>query len=125
MMVAYLKHKLSTDAAWALKGLVRIYDLQTLDEKQSNTTCHLNDIGFSGADAEILSSFASQFLKWNRLSDKQMAIVFKKMPRYHGQIVKIIKPENMANVERDAIDFHKQNIPAVNLEVEEMDTELD
>ena len=101
----YIKHQLATNPVWALKGLVKIYDRQTEDEKASGTTNNLNNIGFSGCDAEILSSFAVQFSKWNRLSDKQMALVLKKMPRYHKQIISMISPENMIKVEQDALKF--------------------
>jgi hypothetical protein len=107
IIAAYIKHKLATDAAWALKALVTIYNLQTSDEKASGTTNNLNNVGFSGCDAEILSSFAVQFLKWNRLSNKQMTLVFKKMPRYHKQIRSLISPENMTRVSNDALNFAK------------------
>ena len=38
-------------------------------------------------DANILSSFAQQIEKGRILSEKQMAILFKKMPRYWKQIM--------------------------------------
>lgn len=110
--INYLKFKLATDASWGLRGLIRIYERQTEDEKASGTTNNLNSIGFSGADAEILSSFAVQYMKWNRLSPKQMAIVHKKMPRYARQLLSCIPAEKLAAVEQ-AASAHKQVVPVV------------
>lgn len=85
----FVKHKLGTDYVWAIKGLLKIFENQTLDEQKSKDTMYHNGIGFSGTDGRILSSFAVQFQKNRRLSEKQMAIVYKKMPKYWSQIVSI------------------------------------
>lgn len=84
--VEFLREKLSTDARWASRGLLRIYEYQTTDEKATQDTRHWNNVGFSGVDAEILSSFAEQLLKGRTLSEKQMAIVFRKMKKYARQL---------------------------------------
>lgn len=86
----YIKNQLATNAAWAIRGLVRIYSFQTADEQDSENTCHDNGIGFSGCDANILSSFAKQVNAGRNLSPKQMAIVYKKMPKYSKQIASLI-----------------------------------
>jgi hypothetical protein len=63
-----------------------IYAKQTLSEQSSQKTSELNSIGFSGCDAEILSSFSEQVNRGRVLSPKQMALVFKKMPKYWEQL---------------------------------------
>lgn len=83
----HIRAMVSTNAAWATRALVRIYDNQTESEKDTDSTHNLNGIGFSGADAEILSSFAKQVIAGRTLSTKQMAIVYKKMPRYARQLM--------------------------------------
>jgi len=93
-----IQSKLSTNATWAVRGLVRIYGLQTEEEQSCGDTFVSNGIGFSGCDAEILSSFATQVQKGRTLSEKQMAIVFKKMPRYWRQIVSLIPEEKLATL---------------------------
>ncbi len=93
-----IQSKLSTNAAWAVRGLIRIYGLQTEEEQGAGSTFAANGIGFSGCDAEILSSFATQVKKGRNLSEKQMAIVFKKMPRYWRQIVSLIPEEKLATL---------------------------
>lgn len=84
----FVKEKLATDKKWAVKALVRIFkENQTAEEKVYENTIVENGIGFTGADGEILSSFAKQQIKFGRLSDKQMALVHKKMPKYWGQVI--------------------------------------
>ncbi len=39
--------------------------------------------------------------KGRTLSVKQMAIVFKKMPRYHKQVASFIPAEKMAEIEKN------------------------
>lgn len=63
-----------------------IYAKQTLSEQTSQTTSELNSVGFSGCDAEIMSSFSQQIQRGRTLSPKQMVIVFKKMPKYWEQL---------------------------------------
>lgn len=82
-----VKFKLSTSAVWAKKALISIYCLQTDDEVATQSTHSINGVGFTGADAEILTSFAQQLMKRGDLSEKQMNIVFRKMPKYWKQIV--------------------------------------
>jgi len=87
---SFVKTKLATDKNWALKALVRIYtENQTTDEKLCSVTTHDNGIGFSGLDAKFLSSLAQQYSHCGRLSDKQMQYVFKKIPKYHNQVIKM------------------------------------
>jgi len=88
--IAYLKIKLSSNPAWAIKGVTRIFEYQTADEQNSDTTREHNNVGFTSADSYILSQFAKQ-INYGRFvgSKKQMDILFKKMPKYAGQLDKI------------------------------------
>lgn len=92
----FVKLKLSTDPVWALRALIKIYEFQTQDEQKRGNTVYYNGVGFSGTDGRILSSIAKQYLKTNVLSEKQMDIVFKKIPKYWIQVIKI---SNMARLE--------------------------
>ena len=84
----FVKTKLGTDKVWALKALIRIFqENQTADEQAAQVTSHDNGIGFTGCDAQFLSSLAQNYLRYGRLSDKQMGFVFKKMPKYARQVV--------------------------------------
>jgi hypothetical protein len=84
--IHHIKVMLRTNAQWALRGLLRIYENQTSDEQVSETTRHHNNIGFNGADAEILTSLAKQVIGGRNLSEKQMTIVYRRMPKYARQL---------------------------------------
>ena len=91
----FVKAKLSTDRTWAQQALLKIFESQTIEEQRSKDTMFHNGVGFTGTDGRILSSLASQLIKKRFLSDKQMAIVYKKMPKYWIQVVKISNKEHL------------------------------
>ena len=62
-----------------------------MDEQISEDTHYNNGIGFTGCDAPILSSFAKQLLSRGFLTPKQKVYALKKMPKYHKQILVLIK----------------------------------
>ena len=87
---AALKHRLANDdPLGAPCCLVVVYQNQTSDEQAAQETIEHNGIGFSGPDAEILSSFAQQYQRRGSLSDKQMRILRRKIPSYAGQVARV------------------------------------
>jgi len=88
---AHIRTQLGSSIAWASKGVIRIFENQTHDEQAVEATHEHNGIGFTGVDANILSSFAKQILKGRTMSPKQSAILFKKMPKYAGQLQRMVK----------------------------------
>ncbi len=109
--IEFLKEKLGHNAHYAVKAMYRIFsENQTAHEQEVEETNENNGIGFTGADAEILSSFSKQVerkriynpdLPWgSALSVKQMNIVFRRMPKYARQVyVNFVKP-NATNAEK-------------------------
>lgn len=95
----FLKVKLATEKSWALRALERIHaENQTAQEQACQTVVEDNGIGFTGCDGQILSSFADQYARRKSLSDKQMNIVFKKMPKYWKQVLAFIGDDKIANL---------------------------
>lgn len=86
-LVDILKAQLATRPQQAIKGLMRIYANQTESEQSSGIVISNNGIGFVHVDSEILTSFAKQYEKKGSLSEKQLAILYKKMPKYAGQLI--------------------------------------
>lgn len=84
-----MKCQITGSVAQAQKALLRIYANQTIDEQRVGMTTKYNGIGFTGSDSQILSFFAKQLKKFGRLSDKQNAILMKKIGKYAGQLVKM------------------------------------
>ena len=86
-LVSMLKTQLATRPQQAIKGLMRIYANQTEGEQSSGIVISNNGIGFVHVDSEILTSFAKQYERKGSLSEKQLEILYKKMPKYAGQLI--------------------------------------
>jgi hypothetical protein len=99
----FIKNQLATNPTWAVKALVKIYERQTIDEQNSQSTKENNGVGFNGLDANILSSFAEQVNKGRNLSVKQMTIVYKKMPRYWKQVASLIPADKLTEIENKLV----------------------
>jgi hypothetical protein len=96
---ARLEHfrvNLATNDKWALRALIVIYERQTDAEKSASVTTESNGVGFSGADAEILTSFAKRVKNFNPgvslyaspLSPRQMEVLKNRIKKYAAQIIK-------------------------------------
>jgi hypothetical protein len=93
-LIKIVRGKLETNEKWAIRAMVKIYECnQTVEEQCSDQTVDDNGIGFNGIDASILSSFAKQVQSGRNMSQKQMAIIMKKMKKYARQVIDFI-PEN-------------------------------
>ena len=88
-LLAALKERLAQDDRWALRALSVVYRNQTADEQNAQQTLEHNGIGFSGPDAEILSSFARQYQQRGSLSPRQMHVLRRKIPSYAGQVARV------------------------------------
>lgn len=87
-VIATLKRQLSTREQRAMLALQRLYGFQTEDEKSSGETKHHNLRGFDSVDGRIMTSLAKQLQEKGSLSEKQIQILFKRIPKYAGQLVK-------------------------------------
>ena len=76
-----------------VRGMLRIYGLQTESEQVFGDTHENNGVGFSGVDGEIMSSFSEFVNKTGFLTFKQMKLARKKMLKYAGQLTKIANKE--------------------------------
>jgi hypothetical protein len=84
------------DAKFTLRALATVYANQTADEQVSQVTSHDNGTGFTGADAEILTSFAQQAERFGRLTPKQMALAGKRLGKYWKQLLLAIEAKDQA-----------------------------
>ena len=95
LKVEFVKTKLATDTNWALKALMIVYGNQTADEKFCGKTHYHNNIGFTGADDEFLTSLAKQFQTRGTLSYRQCEYLMKKIKKYHAQVLKVCDEEKL------------------------------
>lgn len=100
----YVRHQLKTNEVWAKRALIKIYEFQTADEQRSGYTKHYNNVGFSGADSEFLSSLAVQLLQKGWLSPKQMMYLHKRIHKYTRQVIEISDAVKMQSlVEKSSV----------------------
>ena len=92
--VACIRWRLGKDYKWAQRGLLVVYANQTADEQRVGATTEHNGIGFTGVDAEFLTSLAEQLEQRGSLSPKQNLVLFKKMPKYAAQLERSIPAHN-------------------------------
>jgi hypothetical protein len=97
--ILFVRKQLSTNPAWAVKALVRIYaENQTENEKVRENTTENNGTGFNGQDGQFLSSLAKQYINKGFLSEKQLSFVMKKMSKYARQVVAFSDTEKLAKM---------------------------
>ena len=72
-----------------MRGLLRIYQLQTTSEQMIEHTAEDNGVGFTGFDGEFMTSLAKNFMKIGSLTPKQYGFVVKNMKKYAGQLLKV------------------------------------
>lgn len=78
------------------KALIGLYNRQTADEQQRETTTHENGVGFTGVDGKIGASMAKFYMRTGVLSQKQIAFWQKRdrrgitrIGKYHRQLNEI------------------------------------
>lgn len=81
--------KLSKDRDYMLKQLITLYSVMESKEKEFNHPMGRNSLGFGTDDGGFLMSLASQYLRKNSLSAKQIKAAQKIMPRYAQQVADI------------------------------------
>jgi len=81
--------KIATDDSWAIRGLIAMY-INLSDAK---------DIRFDEADRKILRDIAAYYLRKKSITDKQLRVVKKLLPKYADQLARIAND--------DAYLFHK------------------
>lgn len=108
----FVSHKLGTDVKWASRAITVLHGFQTAEEQEDKRTTLHNGAGFNALDAEILSSFAEQLAKGRTLSPKQLAIAFRKLPKYQKQIAGAVKPDKLDGILIAATFWAEVNPPA-------------
>ena len=87
-IVASLRSQLSVNPDQALKALVILFNRQTADEQAEEHTRPMNFVGFNHNDAKVLTSIAKQYINGHTLSERQMEVIMRLVPKYAGQLVR-------------------------------------
>ena len=86
-IVAQMRLNLAKSPSVRARAVVRIFQNQTKDEQSTESTNHYNKIGFTGSDAHFLTSLAKQYIRKGYLSQKQDAVLARKITKYARQLV--------------------------------------
>lgn len=105
-----IKSKIETNDRWLLKGLLVIFERQTTEEQTSMSVREHNGVGFTGFDAEFMTSIAQQLIQkglQEDIADKtkkilasqyltpaQLVVLRNKMKKYAGQLQRIAEEKN-------------------------------
>lgn len=90
---------------WLEEAIVAIYERQTPDEQAHSVTCHDNRRGFTHGDAKAGTRLARYIIggvdKYRRpfgtnLTGKHLDRAKRMMPKYAGQLLKIVKAKREA-----------------------------
>ena len=101
----YIQNKIRTDVRWTIRTIEILFNRQTSDEQRYGQTYVRNGRGFNGRDSELFTSFYHQIQKRRKvvssggqlinfqtlLSEKQLEISQKHLPKYWGQVLEEIK----------------------------------
>lgn len=88
-LVSLFKERLAIEDGWAVRGVLRIYEMQEGLERTTRATLIRNGVGFTGYDATILSSIAEQAHKHGSLTRPQINVLHKLMPKYAKQLLAV------------------------------------
>ena len=84
-----IKELIQTNDKVLYGALKKLYACQTADEQAYGETVVNNGVGFNGCDSKILSSISEFLIQRGYLSDKQKALVRKKLVKYNKQLTRL------------------------------------
>lgn len=85
---AHIQTLLQNSDKAVVRALEVLYAKQTATEQATDQTQEHNGVGFSGRDAELLSSFAKFYKRAGFLTEKQMGIARQRLMKYWRQLLK-------------------------------------
>jgi len=86
-LIENLKVQLATNPRVTEKAILRICEYQTISEQASRDVKVHNNVGFTPADAYLMTSFAAWLKGGHHLTEKQLHYAFKMMPKYARQLI--------------------------------------
>ena len=95
--IEYIKHQLSTNRNWMNQGLIKIYQHQTLAERESEQTMFKNGAGFGSVDDKKFSRVAKLLNQGISIPDTCYKEISIRLPRYAGQLYSMSDEEILIN----------------------------
>lgn len=114
-----IQENLRDSDAWVLRALVVIFEYQTAEEQNTESTRDANGVGFSGIDGQIMTSFAKQVLRHQAdpnpkfkspLSERQMVICRNKIKKYSGQLARLVRAKEQARLRLEEAEARREQL---------------
>lgn len=86
-LIEGLKFQIPRSNEKTCRALMLIYDKQTEQEVLKGETIEDNSVGFTALDADILTKMSIFYQEMGFLTNKQLNIVKRLIPKYAGQIL--------------------------------------
>lgn len=103
---AFFRSAIAHQPAWAYRALEIIFASQTADEQRAGVTVNRNGVGFTGCDAEFLTSLAKQLARKRErygrtayLSPAQQTALQRAMPKYATQLIRVLEARGVPGTE--------------------------
>jgi hypothetical protein len=80
---------LVSNREFRMRALIKLYSRQTADEQVQENVTHNNGKGFRTCDARFLTSLSKSAIRYKRLTDKQDAVLARKIMVYTAQLTDI------------------------------------
>lgn len=84
--LAFIRMKLQTDPRWAKRACQKIFNFQTVSERNNKISVENNGVGFNKVEAPLLSAIASRLNQHNKISDKDLSTLLLRMEKYAKQV---------------------------------------
>jgi len=106
--IEYLRWRIGFDDKWCKKALTVIFSRQTVEEQNTDQTILYNKMGFTGRDANFLSSIYKNMKQYNgHLTSRQLDVLKRIMPKYSRQIYSVCDPEKLERIIDNDEDWQK------------------
>jgi hypothetical protein len=82
----HIQRRLACDKKWIERALIVLYESQTRDEQSGEGCFHRNSKGFNLSDCKFLTHCSKWVMTGGSLSEKNLIICKKLLPKYWRQI---------------------------------------
>jgi hypothetical protein len=94
-----IRYWLACDDQFVYDALRLLYTHQTPFEQRLEWTCDANGEGFDRADVKRLGRLAKKVLGGRRLTEEELKLCYRRLPRYWRQVLKAVTPNEGRHLE--------------------------
>jgi hypothetical protein len=110
-----IERLIKRDRDFACSAILTLYERQTEDEKESNSTIHKNNVGFNVIDAVELSAIACAISKTKTIDERAYDELKQRLPRYAKQILDATLTGELKEFKRDKTSKLKREFNRIRL----------